>query len=150
MSNFNPKAARAKRPCPIWVDAFQRDTQHLEADEVGVYFLLLMAMWARETCDLPDDDGRLARIGRVSPTLWKRRIGPVVRAFLTNADGTVFSKRLREEATFVEHSVELQSRRKKKNPDDNSLENIDHGQSADLSADTPTDQPTQQPNINRW
>ena len=62
MSNFNAKRARTKRPFPLWVDAFQRDTQHLTADEVGAYMLILMAMWVRETCDFPDDDRRLAAV----------------------------------------------------------------------------------------
>lgn len=146
MPEFNAKAARAKRPCPIWVDAFQRDTQHLEADEIGAYFLLLMAMWTRESCDLPDDDMRLARVARVSLTLWKRRIGPVIREFFHAADGVVFQKRLREEATFVEHSVELQSNRKKGKSSDKSLENIEVDQSTDITTDQTADNPTQQPN----
>lgn len=84
---FNAAAARAKRPCPLWVDAFQRDTQHLAADEIGAYLLLLMAMWTRESCDFPDDDTRLARVCRVSVRLWKSRIGPTLRTFLNARDG---------------------------------------------------------------
>lgn len=105
MSTFNAAQARAKRPCPLWVDAFQRDTQHLEADEIGAYLLLLMAMWTRESCDFPDDDTRLARVCRVSVRLWKSRVGPTIRAFLTTGDGVLFSKRLREEATKVERRI---------------------------------------------
>lgn len=146
MPEFNAKAARAKRPFPIWVDAFQRDTQHLEADEIGAYFLLLMAMWTRESCDLPDDDMRLARVARVSLTLWKRRIGPVIREFFHADDGVIFQKRLRKEATFVEHGVELQSSRKKGKSSDKSLENIEVDQSTDITTDQTADNPTQQPN----
>lgn len=146
MSRFNAKAARAKRPCPIWVDRFQTDTQHLEADEVGAYFLLLMAMWTRESCDFPDDDNRLARVCRVSPRLWKSRIGPVIRAFLQTDGRMVFQKRLREEASFVERQVQQQSDRKVGEKPDNPLKNIDAGQSADNSTDQPRDYPSQQPN----
>lgn len=112
-ATFNAKAARAKRPCPLWVDAFQRDTQHLAADEVGAYMLILMAMWTRESCDFPDDDRRLAQVARVSSRLWQSRIGPVVKAFFRSADGAVFSKRLREEAAYVEKEVQSQSDRKR-------------------------------------
>lgn len=146
MPGFNAKQARTKRPCPIWMDAFLRDTQHLEADEVGAYFLILGAMWTRESCDLPDDDARLARVARVSITLWKRRIGPVIREFLHAEDGAVFQKRLREEAGFVEHSVAQQSNRRIGKSDVKSLENNERHQSADMAADERRHQPTQQPN----
>lgn len=91
MSRFNAAAARSKRPCPLWVDAFQRDTQHLEADEVGAYLLILMAMWTRESCDLPDDDTRLARVARVSTRLWRSRIGPVLRPFFHVLENRIIS-----------------------------------------------------------
>lgn len=143
---FNAQAARAKRPCPIWVDAFQRDTQHLEADEIGAYFLILMAMWTRESCDFPDDDSRLARVSRVSTRLWKSRIGPTIRAFLTASNGTVQSKRLREEATYVERQVKQQSDRKTGEKSDKPLECIEPSPSADETTDEPRNYPSQQPN----
>lgn len=146
MSRFNAQAARAKRPCPIWVDAFQRDTQHLEADEIGAYFLILMAMWTRESCDFPDDDSRLARVSRVSTRLWKSRIGPVIRAFLTAKDGVVTSKRLREEAAYAERQVKQQSDRKVAEKSDKSLEGNEPHLSADATADEPRNHPTQLPN----
>jgi uncharacterized protein YdaU (DUF1376 family) len=146
VSDFNAQSARAKRPCPLWVDAFQRDTQHLQADEVGAYMLILMAMWTRESCDFPDDDSRLARISRVSTRLWKSRIGPVLREFFKAENGALFSKRLREEATYVERVVTEQSNRKKGKKTSKPLENNDQEQSADTSMDTPTEYPTQQPN----
>lgn len=144
--SFNAQAARAKRPCPIWVDAFQRDTQHLEADEIGAYFLILMAMWTRETCDFPDDDSRLARVSRVSTRLWKSRIGPVIREFLTAANGVVTSKRLREEATYVERQVKQQSDRKVGEISSKSLKERNPDPSADHSVDEPRNHPSQQPN----
>ena len=146
MTGFNAKAARAKRPCPIWVDAFQRDTQHLEADEIGAYFLILMAMWTRESCDFPDDDTRLARVSRVSTRLWKSRIGPVIRSFLTASDGAVFSKRLRGEAGYVERQVKQQSDRKSGEKSHKPLEYLDEEQSVDSTTDEPRHHPSQQPN----
>lgn len=146
MSKFNAQAARAKRPCPLWVDAFQRDTQHLEADEVGAYFLIIMAMWTRESCDFPDDDNRLARVSRVSTRLWKSRIGPVIREFLTASNGVVFSKRLREEAAYTERQVKQQSDRKAGEKSDNHLNNNDAPPSTDASTGEPRNHPTQLPN----
>lgn len=148
--SFNAARARAKRPCPLWVDAFQRDTQHLAADEVGAYMLLLMAMWTREGCDFPDDDRRLAAVCRVSPRLWKARIGPVIREFLTAENGALTQKRLREEATYVERQCKAQSDRKSGEKSDNLLNDNDPPTSTDKSTDATSDQspehPSQQPN----
>jgi uncharacterized protein YdaU (DUF1376 family) len=146
VSDFNAKAARSKRPCPLWVDAFQRDTQHLEADEVGAYMLILMAMWTRETCDFPDDDTRLARVSRVSTRLWKSRIGPVIREFFSVENGTVFSKRLREEATYVERQVTHQSNRKTGEKTPKALKTKDVVKSGDKPPIGPGYYPSQQPN----
>ncbi len=112
MTAFNAQRARAKRPCPLWVDAFQRDTQHLGADEVGAYMLILMAMWTRESCDFPADDARLANVSRVSLRLWKSRIGPALMGFFTVQNGQIISKRLRIEAEFTEKMCQQQSDRK--------------------------------------
>lgn len=133
MSGFNAARSRAKRPCPLWVDAFQRDTQHLEADEVGAYFLILMAMWTRESCDFPDDDTRLARVSRVSVRLWKSRIGPVLREFFKTENGSLISKRLREEAAYTERQVKHQSDRKRGENSDKSLESNEPDETTDIS-----------------
>ncbi|WP_334061712.1 YdaU family protein [Limimaricola cinnabarinus] len=168
MTEFNAQRARAKRPCPLWVDAFQRDTQHLAADEVGAYMLILMAMWTRESCDFPDDDKRLARVSRVSPRLWGSRIGPTLREFFTVHDGALISKRLRQEASFVEEGSRKQSDRKagtspksgtyakpqgtqlatEENDvnSDKCLKDNEAHQSTDVSGDITGDQPTQLPN----
>jgi len=138
MSGFNAARSRAKRPCPLWVDAFQRDTQHLEADEVGAYFLILMAMWTRESCDFPDDDARLARVSRVSTRIWKSRIGQVLRPFFRSENGALISERLRREATYVERQVKQQSDRKASEKSDKSLENNDMDETVDYSTDVST------------
>ncbi len=139
---FNARRARANRPCPLWVDAFQRDTQHLGADEVGAYLLILMAMWGREACDFPDDEARLAKVSRVSLRLWKSRIGPVLVPFFKSENGALFSKRLREEAAYVERHVTNQSSRRIAEKSDKSLKDMEPCQ----SADDPRQAPTQLPN----
>ena len=162
MSDFNAQQARGKRPCPIWVDAFQRDTQHLSADEFGAYFLILMAMWTRESCDFPDDDNRLARVSRVSTRLWRSRIGPALRGFFQSIDGALISKRLRQEAAFTEEALQKQSDRKRgtyakpqgvrNSSEENdeksrkSLNNNKQASSTDNTTDEPRNYPTQQPN----
>jgi uncharacterized protein YdaU (DUF1376 family) len=149
MTGFNAQAARTKRPLPLWVDAFQRDTQHLSADEIGVYFMLLMAMWSRESCDLDDDDNRLALVCKVTPTIWRRRYSSLMRGFFQTDSGKFFSKRLKKEARIVEQFCANQSGRKKKEKEEECEEN-QHGEvsgddprkpcgsTADISGDDPT------------
>lgn len=145
MSEFDAARSRAKRPCPLWVDAFQRDTQHLQADEVGAYMLILMAMWTRAECDFPDDDNRLARVSRVSTRLWRSRIGPVLRPFFTSDDGALISQRLRKEAAYVERHVQQQSDRKAGEKSDKPLKSNDQASTADSTTDEPRTHPTLQP-----
>lgn len=162
MTAFNAKASRAKRPCPIWADAFQRDTQHLSADEIGAYLLILIAMWTRESCDFPDDDNRLARVSRVSTRLWRSRIGPALKPFFLSEGGMLLSKRLRKEAGYVEKKVQQQSDRKRGTyaepqgahkpcdkggeNSDNHLKTNDPTSTTDITVDDPRYQPSQQPN----
>lgn len=109
MSEFDAKRARAKRPCPMWVDALFRDTATFEADEFGAYVKLLFVMWSAPACALPDDDVRLARAAGVSTAKWKRRIGPLLRPLLTPCEDGLTQKRLRREARFVEEELAKQS-----------------------------------------
>tara|TARA_R110000796_G_scaffold117736_1_gene230798 strand:- start:30068 stop:30928 length:861 start_codon:yes stop_codon:yes gene_type:complete len=146
MSEFNPARSRANRPCPLWIDAFHRKTQHLQTDEIGAYMLILMAMWSQETCSLPDDDARLARVAKVSTRLWNSRIRDVIRPFLTSENGAVFSKRLREEAGYVERQVKQQSDRKNGKKSDKSLKDNEPDKSTDTTTDQSGEHPSQQPN----
>ena len=135
MSDFDPRRSRGKRPCPIWVDAFQRDTQHLEADEVGAYFLILIAMWTRPSCDFPNNSTRLARISRVSTRLWNARIKNVIMEFFIVSKGAVISERLRREATYVQRQVTLQHCRKTGENLDNILKSFNWASTTDNSTD---------------
>lgn len=112
MAEFNAKKARAKYALPMWVDAFVRKTLELSADEIGAYNLLLWAMWGRETCDLPDEDKKLARIVRSSTTTWRRRIRPTLEPFFEVERGVWSSKRLLEEAEKTERFLLAQHRRR--------------------------------------
>lgn len=146
MSEFNPQRARGKRPLPIWMDAFVRDTLQMEGDEVGAYFLMLGAMWASKDCSLPNDPRKLARVCRCSMAKFKSRIGPSILPLLDVSDDIVYSLRLRKEAVFVQMSVTKQRcRRTGENPD-KLLKGLDWGLSVDAAADNPREQPTQQPN----
>ncbi len=145
-TEFDAQGSRSKRPCPIWVDAFQRDTQHLSADEVGAYFLIIMAMWSRKDCAVFDNQAQLARIARVSLRLWKSRIAPTLMPFFTVENGLVLSNRLRKEATYVERQVTQQRCRKTGENPDNLLKTKDRPQTTDEPRTEPRHLPSQQPN----
>ncbi len=146
---FNAQKARTKRPMPLWVDAFVRDTLDLTVEEIGAFNLLIWAMWSREACDLPDDDAKLATICRVSKTIFKRKLRPTLEPFFIVRDGVWTSKKLKNEALFVEKSVTVQSNRKigkkpgkalkKKKPDQT-------GDNPPNNRGSAGEHPTQQPN----
>lgn len=76
---------------PLFIADYLADTTHLERDEHGAYFLLLMAYW-RNGGPLMADDARLSRIAKASPSEWKR-LRPVMLEFFTEEDGMWVSKR---------------------------------------------------------
>lgn len=110
--SFNAKKARTKYALPMWVDAFLRDTLELDAAEIGAFNLILWAMWGRESCDLPDDDRKLARVTRVTPQTWKRRIRPTLEQYFEVESGMWISIRLRKEAAKTEKFLAAQSARR--------------------------------------
>lgn len=146
MSEFDPQRARGKRPLPIWMDAFVRDTLEMEADEVGAYFLILGSMWSRRDCSIPKDARKIARIARVSQAKWRNRIGPAILPLLQSDDEVYFSARLRKEAVFVQISVTNQHCRRTGENSAKLLKGLDWGLTTDKSADKPRSRPTQQPN----
>jgi uncharacterized protein YdaU (DUF1376 family) len=60
---------------PLDIPAYVADTGHLSTLEHGIYFLLIMHYW--RTGGLPDDEGQLARIARVTATEF-RAARPVI------------------------------------------------------------------------
>ncbi|WP_190305713.1 YdaU family protein [Roseicitreum antarcticum] len=111
--DYNPKKARTKYACPIWVDAFVRDTMDLAADEFGAYHLILYAMWSREELNMPDDDRKLARLARCSQKMWRARIRPALEPFFDVENGYWTNVRLTKEATKTEKFLRDQSDRKR-------------------------------------
>lgn len=112
MSDYDPKAARAKRPCPIWADAILRDCGDLGPAEFGAYILIILKMWSNRECGVPDHDRALATISRVSLASWRRNLGPRLARFFHKRDGWLYQKRLLREAAKVEAFCLAQHARK--------------------------------------
>jgi uncharacterized protein YdaU (DUF1376 family) len=84
---------------PIWmplnVADFIKDTQHLDADELGGYVSLLCQCWLRGG-ELPCDEKFLRKVAKFSPHRW-RVAGPVLLAFFALDDGVYRHKRITQE-----------------------------------------------------
>ncbi|WP_159709853.1 DUF1376 domain-containing protein [Geminicoccus flavidas] len=72
---------------PFYTDAYLADTTHLTTEEHGAYLLLLFAAWRSPGCSLRDDDAFLARVAKVTPDRWKKRLRPVLAPFWRIQDG---------------------------------------------------------------
>lgn len=143
---FNPKKARTKHALPMWVDSFLRKTMTLSVEQIGAYNLILYAMWSRESCDLPADDAQIARVCRVTKTVWLRKFKPAMWPFFDVVDGVVISDRLQKEALFVEKYLKSQSDKKRGKNTPKPLKTNKPPISGDKSTDQSGENPTQQPN----
>jgi len=66
---------------PFYTDAYLADTTHLTTEEHGAYLLLLFAAWRSPGCSLRDDDAFLARVAKVTPDRWRKRLRPILAPF---------------------------------------------------------------------
>jgi uncharacterized protein YdaU (DUF1376 family) len=105
----------------LWTDAYLGDTGHLSTLEHGAYLLLLITMW-RSGGSLPNDDRKLAKCARLTPSQWGR-IRDTMMDFFTVEDGRVTQGRLTDELTFVKQrsarqseNARAKSRKTKKSP----------------------------------
>jgi uncharacterized protein YdaU (DUF1376 family) len=118
---------------PTFTDAIIADTAHLNNEEFGAYYRLLMFAWRTKDCSLPDDDRRFSTMLGVTLTRWRKTLRPVVSEFWQVSDGKWKQKRLTKERAFVTEK----SKKAKKSADtrwrDKSLEN-NETENADASA----------------
>jgi len=64
---------------PLYVGDYLADTQHLTISQSGAYLHLIMAYWSKGKA-LPDDDGYLSAICRMTKEQW-RQARPIVEEF---------------------------------------------------------------------
>ena len=79
----------------LYVSDFIGDTLSLSTEEVGAYFLILMAMW-NAGGSLPDDDRKLSRVTRLSMKKWCA-LRPSLDGYFTPENGSISNGRLTRE-----------------------------------------------------
>ena len=90
---------------PVWTDALMGDTAHLDTEQFGSYFLMLMVAWRSPDNSLPVDDAQLARVCRLSLSKW-RRSRDVLLAFWRVDDGRLRQKNLDKVKNSVKVNVQ--------------------------------------------
>lgn len=82
---------------PLFTDAFIADTFHLNAQQTGAYFMLLMCAWRSSDCSIPNDDKLLCRFARMTPKEWASNREVILSFWSRNAEGNFVQKRLLDE-----------------------------------------------------
>ena len=132
---FDAKSARTRQPLPLWAGAFDRATFEHTPEVIGAYMLILMAMWETKSCDLPADERILARIARVSPTIWRRKLAPVILPMLSEKNSRIFSEKLQENAEKTEEYCRKQHERKTGKSAPKALKNNNPASTADQTTE---------------
>lgn len=128
---FDARSARTRQPMPLWAGAFDRATNELGPEIIGAYILILIAMWESKTCDIAADDRVLARVARVSPTIWRRKFSPIITPMLCEENRRFFSEKLKENAEKTEDFCTQQHAKKYGKITPKPLENKETEQSMD-------------------
>lgn len=90
---------------PMFWAEFFADTEHLSEDAAKAHVFLLGHAWLRG-CRLPDDDGALARLCRVSTRKWAAIKSGVLALWKKDDDGMWTQKRMTKERDFIRRRVE--------------------------------------------
>jgi uncharacterized protein YdaU (DUF1376 family) len=82
------------------------DTMHLSSPELhGCYLLLLLNMWNRPSCSLPNDPKELAYLCRISTRKFSK-VWQEISSFFEEKDGEISHKRLEKDRKEVEERSE--------------------------------------------
>ena len=97
--------SRSLKPLPSYIplfpDAYWAGTRQLSLEEQGAHLNLMMHAWLTPTCDLPDDDHRLARILGITAGRW-RKLKPAVMDLWHLNNGRWIQNRLTRERAAIE------------------------------------------------
>lgn len=88
----------------LYVSDFVGDTLSLSSEQVGVYLLLLMAMWNADG-ELPNDAVKLARVARVDAGRWSEVWSDLAPFFVVEPSKITHSRLTKELARFARKSA---------------------------------------------
>lgn len=85
---------KADRYMPLWIGDYLADTAHLTTQQHGAYMLLIMWYWRKGA--IPNNDGILTSITKMTPAEWRKNKATILD-FFTLADGYYMHTRIEKE-----------------------------------------------------
>lgn len=95
---------------PLFCGDYIADTTRLTMEQSGAYLQILMVTWRQNCRPLPDDDGELARVCRMTPGRFRDRIRPKIEQFFDLSGGFWRNHRLEKEWVYVAKRAEVSRR----------------------------------------
>jgi uncharacterized protein YdaU (DUF1376 family) len=92
---------------PLWVDEWTASTRHLDYEQRGVFLSLLILMWERPHCRIPNDDKWLSRRLGMSDAKVKKVARPIIADLCKSSGNWITQERLRKEYDYVRQKVEM-------------------------------------------
>jgi uncharacterized protein YdaU (DUF1376 family) len=92
---------------PFFVGDYLSATGRLTTEQHGAYLLILLDYW--KNGPPPNDDGVLAALARLSPSVW-RKAKPALLGFFDIRDGVLIQKRVERERGRAAENVEKRSK----------------------------------------
>ena len=86
---------------PLWTDAFDSDTHHLDFEEIGVYIRLLVLLWRTPECRVPNDPSWICRRLGVDEDRFAELIDPIIKEFMHSDGNWLMQKRLGDEFNYL-------------------------------------------------
>jgi uncharacterized protein YdaU (DUF1376 family) len=104
---------------PLYISDYLADTTHLTPEEHGAYMLLILVMWKSDG-KLENDDAKLSRIVRLTPSKW-RRIKPTIMSFFVIENGFISKNRMTKDIEKAKNLVNKRSEAGKRGGEAKSL-----------------------------
>src|SRR5271165_4941399 len=99
---------------PLYIADYLLDTRDLDADQHGIYLLLLMLAWRQPDGQIPDDQTFIrANLPRMHGLTYNRLVCPILSRFFVLEDGRFRNKRIEKERRKVEEISEKRRRNSK-------------------------------------
>jgi uncharacterized protein YdaU (DUF1376 family) len=92
---------------PLWVDEWTASTRHLNYEQRGIFLSLLILMWERPHCRIPNDDKWLARHLGMSVAKVEKAARPIIADLCKSSGNWITQERLRKDYDYVRQKIEM-------------------------------------------